>query len=99
MSSAELTSTLLDSKVGKYFLRARVERVMDETTEQTEVRRQKLLKLKSAGAPLYPNDFKPEHLSADIAAEYGALPDDRLAALDRSFTLAGRIMALRSFGK
>jgi len=72
---------------------------MDETTEQTEVRRQKLLKLKDAGAPLYPNDFKPEHLSADLLARYGELPDDRLAALTEKFSLAGRIMALRSFGK
>jgi lysyl-tRNA synthetase class 2 len=72
---------------------------MDETTEQTEVRRQKLLKLKEAGAPLYPNDFKPDHLSADITAEYGALPDEQLTSLDRSFSLAGRIMAIRSFGK
>jgi lysyl-tRNA synthetase class 2 len=72
---------------------------MDETTEQTEVRRQKLQKLKDAGAPLYPNDFKPEHLSAELLAEYGALPDERLAELPANFSVAGRIMALRSFGK
>src|SRR3954465_11042957 len=72
---------------------------MDETTEQTEVRRQKLLKLKEAGHRLYPNDFKPDHLSADVLAQYGALPDDRLAALPDKFALAGRIMAIRSFGK
>jgi lysyl-tRNA synthetase class 2 len=72
---------------------------MDETTEQTEVRRQKLLKLKDAGAPLYPNDFKPAHLSADLLAEYGQLPDERLAELPADFSVAGRIMAIRSFGK
>jgi lysyl-tRNA synthetase class 2 len=72
---------------------------MDESTEQMEVRRQKLAKLKDAGVPLYPNDFKPEDLSADIIAQYGARADDELAALGRKFTLAGRIMALRSFGK
>jgi lysyl-tRNA synthetase, class II len=72
---------------------------MDESTEQMEVRRQKLAKLKDAGVPLYPNDFKPEALSADLVHEYGARGDDELAALDRKFTLAGRIMALRSFGK
>ena len=72
---------------------------MDESTEQMEVRRQKLAKLKDAGVPLYPNDFKPEDLSADIIAQYGAGADDELAALGRKFTLAGRIMALRSFGK
>ncbi len=72
---------------------------MDETTEQTEVRRQKLLRLKDTGVPLYPNDFKPAHLSADLLAEYGQLLDERLAELPGDFSLAGRIMAIRSFGK
>src|SRR5690242_7001589 len=72
---------------------------MDETTEQSEVRRQKLLKLKDAGATLYPNDFKPAHLSTDLLAEYGQLPDERLAELPADFSVAGRIMAIRSFGK
>jgi len=72
---------------------------MDETTEQMEVRRQKLQKLKDAGEPLYPNDFKPEHQSAGLRAEYGALPDERLAELPTNFSVAGRIMAIRSFGK
>src|SRR5689334_11814941 len=72
---------------------------MDESTEQLEVRRQKLAKLKDAGVPVYPNDFKPEDLSSDLIDQYGARADDELAALDRKFTLAGRIMALRSFGK
>ncbi|HEX9445822.1 MAG TPA: lysine--tRNA ligase [Candidatus Binatia bacterium] len=72
---------------------------MDESTEQTEVRRQKLEKVKESGHAAYPNDFKPAHLSADILAEYGALPDDRLAALPKDFSVAGRIMGIRSFGK
>src|SRR5258706_1318000 len=72
---------------------------MDESTEQTEVRRQKVEKVKESGHAAYPNDFKPAHLSADILAEYGALPDDRLAALPKDFSVAGRIMGIRSFGK
>lgn len=72
---------------------------MDDLTEQMEVRRQKLLKLKEAGHALYPNDFRPGHLTSQIAAEFGALPDDQLAAHNSTFSLAGRIMGIRSFGK
>ena len=73
--------------------------MMDETSEQMEVRRQKLLKLKESGHAPYPNDFKPNHLTSDIIAEHGGLPDDQLAALSGEFSLAGRIMGVRSFGK
>ena len=72
---------------------------MDDLTEQMEVRRQKLLKLGDAGHSLYPNDFRPSHLSSQIAADFGQLPDDQLGALPTNFSLAGRIMGIRSFGK
>lgn len=72
---------------------------MDETTEQMEVRRQKLLKLKESGHALYPNDFKPSHLTSEIVAEYGALSEEQLSALQNEFSVAGRIMGIRSFGK
>ena len=72
---------------------------MDDLTEQMEVRRQKLLKLGDAGNTLYPNDFRPSHLSSQIAADFSQLPDDQLGALPTNFSLAGRIMGIRSFGK
>lgn len=72
---------------------------MDDLTEQMEVRRQKLLKLKEAGHALYPNDFRPSHLTSQISADFGHLPDDQLSAQKTSFSLAGRIMGIRSFGK
>lgn len=72
---------------------------MDDVTEQREVRRQKLLKLKESGPSLYPNDFKPNHLTSQIVADFSALPDDQLNTLQTNFSLAGRIMGIRSFGK
>ena len=72
---------------------------MDELTEHMEVRRQKLLKLKESGHAPYPNDFKPGYVTSEIVADYGALADDQLAALQSEFSLAGRIMGIRSFGK
>lgn len=72
---------------------------MDDLTEQVEVRRQKLKKLKELGIPPYPNDFKPTHLSSEIFSDYSSFTDEQLSALTTSFSLAGRIMAIRSFGK
>ncbi|MGH7768353.1 MAG: OB-fold nucleic acid binding domain-containing protein, partial [Candidatus Binatia bacterium] len=72
---------------------------MDETTEQMAVRREKLQKVRDSGHPPYPNDFKPDHLTADIIAAHDALPEERLAALETEFSVAGRIMGVRSFGK
>jgi lysyl-tRNA synthetase class 2 len=72
---------------------------MDETTEQMEVRRQKLEKLKESGHPPYPNDFKPSHPTSEIVAEYGALSEEQLSGLQNEFSVAGRIMGIRSFGK
>jgi lysyl-tRNA synthetase class 2 len=72
---------------------------MDEITEQMEVRRQKLQKLKESGQALYPNDFKPAHITSDLIAGYGGLSDDELHAVENEFSLAGRIMGIRSFGK
>ena len=72
---------------------------MDDLTEQMEVRRQKLLTLKEEGNSLYPNDFKPGDLTSRIIADFGALSEEQLGALKTDFSLAGRIMGIRSFGK
>ncbi len=72
---------------------------MDDVSEQMEVRRKKLLKLKESGYSLYPNDFRPSHLTSQIVSDFGDLPDDQLSTLQTSFSLAGRIMGIRSFGK
>ncbi len=50
-----------------------------------------------AGINPYPNDFKPQHTSADVVAAYGSV--EQIDAPDAEFVLAGRIIARRSFGK
>ena len=70
----------------------------EEISEQAEVRKQKLEKLKAAGAPLYPNDFRPNHSATALVAEYGAASDEALAAA-KVVSVAGRIMAIRRMGK
>jgi len=67
-----------------------------------EQRREKLGALRAAGVNPFPNDFRPTHTAAAVLAEHGADVEAALAALRESgveFALAGRAMALRSFGK
>ena len=50
--------------------------------------------------PLFPNTFKPLHLIAQLRDQFDEVDAAGLeAAQDTKFTIAGRIMALRSFGK
>ncbi|HWP56331.1 MAG TPA: lysine--tRNA ligase [Candidatus Acidoferrales bacterium] len=72
---------------------------MDELTEQTRVRREKLLKLKAANLSLYPNDFRVDHTTAQVIERFGALDNEALRQAPAKVALAGRIMTLRSFGK
>ena len=62
-------------------------------------RKEKAARLAEQGVPLYPNGFTPSHDLNRILEEYGVQSKDDLEKLDRTFTLAGRIMALRKFGK
>jgi lysyl-tRNA synthetase class 2 len=71
----------------------------DDAGEQVEVRRHKLVKLKDAGQTTYPNDFKPTHTASGVASQFGGLADEELVAAAHDIRLAGRIMAIRSFGK
>lgn len=72
---------------------------VEEISEQMAVRRQKLAKLKEAGYPLYPNDFRPSHITSEVVAELKDLSGEELALRPADVRLAGRIMAIRSFGK
>lgn len=63
-------------------------------------RRQKAQEIKEMGFPLFPNTFRPKDRIADLRARYDRMDAARLDAMaDQVFTVAGRIMALRSFGK
>lgn len=70
---------------------------MEELSELLLQRRRKVNALWEAGINPYPNNFKPQHTSADLLAEYGHV--EQIEAPDKEFILAGRIIARRSFGK
>ncbi len=70
---------------------------MEEISELLLQRRRKVDALWEAGINPYPNDFTPEQTSDDLFASYGTVQD--IPAESETFTVAGRIMARRSFGK
>ena len=72
---------------------------LEAASEQVEVRRQKLAKLKEEGTPLYPNDFKPTHTAAEVVSTFDPKSDDELKAAPAKVCLTGRIMSIRKFGK
>src|SRR5262245_40567101 len=71
---------------------------MPDDHEQIVVRRNKLRALQDRGAALYPNDFRPDHTAAEVHARFGSTADADFAAAS-PVVVAGRIMALRDFGK
>ncbi|MEM7008887.1 MAG: lysine--tRNA ligase [Thermodesulfobacteriota bacterium] len=67
--------------------------------EQFEQRKQKLDELKESGINPFSNDFKPDHLAADLISKYADSSEEDLGQVSDVFSLAGRVMAIRDFGK
>jgi lysyl-tRNA synthetase, class II len=70
---------------------------MEELSDLLLQRRRKVDALWEAGIHPYPNDYKPEHTSQDVRDVYGS--QEEIGEDAAVFTVAGRIMARRSFGK
>jgi len=68
-------------------------------SELMRTRREKIESLKAEGIDLYPNDITVTATSDQILARFGDLDNDDFEKLEDKFTVAGRMMALRSFGK
>jgi lysyl-tRNA synthetase, class II len=66
----------------------------DETVE----RRAKLAELRARGVA-FPNDFRREHLAADLHRAYGAATREELEGRPIRVTVAGRMMLKRVMGK
>src|SRR5437762_645555 len=71
---------------------------MPEDHEQIVVRRKKLQALRERGIDPYPNDFRPDHTTAEVHARVSALGEAELARAG-TLSIAGRVMAVRDFGK
>jgi len=72
---------------------------MEAEHEQVLVRRKKLAELVRLGCAPYPNDFRPRDTAADLLTRWNDTPSATLEATSVAVSLAGRLMAIRDFGK
>src|SRR5665647_2921966 len=70
-----------------------------EESELLKKRREKIDSLKEEGIDLYPNDVRVGETTAAISERFGLLDHESLEKVTERFTLAGRLMAVRDFGK
>jgi len=62
-------------------------------------RRDKANDLRKAGIDLFPNDFRVRQTFAEINDRFGKQPEESLERVAELFSCAGRIMAIRNFGR
>jgi len=73
--------------------------MQENPEEHVEQRRKKLKGLREQGINPYPNDFRPENTASQIHAAHGEQSAEELEKAGARYSIAGRVMALRSFGK
>ena len=66
--------------------------------EQVRVRREKLAALRDQG-DAYTNDFRPTATCGDLTREFDGLEGPDVEAKSDTYRVAGRVLAVRSFGK
>ncbi len=69
------------------------------TDPYREMRIEKMRAMAALGFPAYPNDIRPGTSIHALTSAYGEKPLAELEALSQNFSVAGRAMAIRIFGK
>ncbi|MGE4232752.1 MAG: lysine--tRNA ligase [Bacteriovoracia bacterium] len=67
--------------------------------DQIQVRYEKMLRMREKGINPYRNGLTPENLAADILKQYESLSKEELDQKQPVASVAGRIIAVRDFGK
>lgn len=67
--------------------------------ELIDQRRHKVEELRRLGIDPYPNFFKTSHCASTILSSYRKVSDEQLKTIDTEFSIAGRVIAIRDFGK
>ena len=70
---------------------------MEDT--QFELRKSKLEELRAMGVDPYTNGFAPEHTTGEIICLHASKSPEELEEMEELFSLAGRIVSKRDFGK
>jgi lysyl-tRNA synthetase, class II len=73
--------------------------LLDDSNPYREQRLQKADEMREKGISPYPNDIRPKHLAAALHREFGTVSKEELEKKTDEYSLAGRAMAVRSFGK
>ena len=72
---------------------------MEESSELIQQRIRNLEELRGEGVNPFPNNFRVTHTSQAIHQAFDSLSDEALASSGEICSIAGRIMAIRDFGK
>ncbi|MEI6124913.1 MAG: lysine--tRNA ligase [Pseudomonadota bacterium] len=72
---------------------------MEDQRDFLKHRLQKLQELRDAGINPYANSFKALHTTHDITDRFNSRTKEEVEACEQVFSIAGRIMSLRDFGK
>ncbi len=72
---------------------------MEETNELLKQRKEKIEFLKAEGVELYPNDVEATETTGVIRNRYADSDNEELALIEEQYAIAGRMMAVRNFGK
>jgi lysyl-tRNA synthetase class 2 len=62
-------------------------------------RQKKAEALRALGVNPFGNGYTPQHVAADLSRRYGDAPADEIARDAGAWSIAGRVLAMRSFGK
>jgi lysyl-tRNA synthetase class 2 len=62
-------------------------------------RQKKAEALRALGVNPFGNGYAPQHVAADLVRRYGDAPADEIARDPGAWSIAGRVLAVRSFGK
>jgi lysyl-tRNA synthetase class 2 len=76
-----------------------VESGMEDLSEQVRIRHEKLAKIRERGENPYKNSYDPSGLASDLHRDYDAKSKEEMEAAKIEASVAGRIMAIRDFGK
>lgn len=72
---------------------------MEQKSHEYTQRLEKLKTLRAMDIDPYPNDFKPSDTCADVIKRFAGLSKEELEGSKETVSIAGRIVALRDFGK
>lgn len=72
---------------------------MDEKSELLRKRKEKIRSLEDMGVDLYPNDVAVTATTKSLIDRFGDMDNEELTKVEEKFSLAGRLMAVRNFGK